>query len=141
MKYTACLIRPISAVLAAAGAAMAMPAMAQNFDSVLPLTAMTSVLGDLANVTPATFLPAVRNLTNVNNARDLAALGKQAANVALHIEELQIRLLQKAMCTAGPFTANILAQYGKEVELGCSLLGAQAELNHIKQKALSLIAP
>ncbi|MFC6282193.1 MULTISPECIES: hypothetical protein [Polaromonas] len=126
----------VSALLLAALMAFSTsPAMAQgvgqfNFPTTIPL------LSALSDVTPANFLPEVQNLVRVNNARDLVQLGKQAAGIALHIEELQIRFLQSQMCNSNL----IPSQYSKEVQIGCDLLGAQGELNKIKQKALDLVA-
>lgn len=133
--------QPLLAALTVASITLTVPAMAQGFDNILPTFGLSGAMGDLANLTPANFLPAVQNFTRVSNARDLAALGKQAANVALHIEELQIKLMQKAVCMPGPVADRIPAQYSKEVELGCEMLNAQAELTQIKRKALNLIAP
>lgn len=122
-------------LLAAVIAFSTSPAMAQgvgqfNFPTTIPL------LSAFADVTPANFLPEVQNLVRLNNARDLARLGKQAAGIALHIEELQIRFLQSQMCNS----SLIPSQYSKEVQIGCALLGAQGEMNKFKQKALDLVA-
>lgn len=128
-------------LLAAVMALSTSPAMAQGTVGDFKLPTTIPGLSELAAITPANFLAEVQNLVRTSNARDLVALGKQAAGVALHIEELQISFLQKALCNAGPVAAQIPAQYSQEVQLGCSLIGAQAELNRIKQKALALIGP
>ncbi len=122
-------------ILAALIAFSTSPAMAQGAGQ-FSLPTSIPFLGAFSDITPANFLPEVQNLVRENNARDLVSLGKQAAGIALHIEELQIRFLQSQICNSNL----IPAQYGKEVQLGCDLLGAQAELNNIKQKALNLVS-
>lgn len=122
-------------ILAAVIALSTSPAMAQGAGQ-FSLPTSIPFLGAFSDITPANFLPEVQNLVRENNARDLVSLGKQAAGVVLHIEELQIRFLQIQICNSNL----IPAQYGKEVQIGCDLLGAQAQLNKIKQKALDLVS-
>ena len=113
---------------------------AQSFDSIMsaiPLVNMTQLSG----IDPSTFLGEVQSLVKGSNARDLASLGKQAAKVALRVEELQISVMQSTLCTSGTVTSNIPAQYTKDVKLGCDLLSAQSELNKLKQKMLTHLIP
>lgn len=112
-------------------------AMAQEAGPQLHLPITMPVLNEYAGITPANFLSEVQSLVQRNNARDMVSLGKRAAELSLQIEDLQIKFLQSRICNS----SLIPAQYGKEVQIGCDLLGAQAELNRIKQKALSLIGP
>lgn len=123
-------------LLAAIMALSTSPAMAQAAGQQFNFPTTVPGLSELAAITPANFLPEVQNLVRLNNARDLASLGKKAAEIALHIEELQIKFLQSQICNS----SRIPAQFGKEVQIGCDLLGAQAELNRIKQKALALVS-
>jgi hypothetical protein len=112
------------------------PALAQSGGAGWSLPSMNPLLGDVAGITPANFLSEVQTMVNTNNARDLLRLGKQAASLVLRIEELQITFLQSSICKSNV----IPAHYSKEVQIGCDLLGAQGELNRVKQKALALVS-
>lgn len=126
----------VNVILAFVSATAGASAHAQNFDSVMSSSPLMAI-ANLARVDPAKFLGEVQGMVNVNNSRDLAALGMQAAKIALHIEELQISFLQNSICKS----TVIPTQYSKEVQIGCELLGAQADLNRIKQKALTIVVP
>lgn len=122
-------------IVAAAIALSASPSFAQGVGAQFNFPTSIPILSQLGGITPANFLPEIQNMVSLSNARDLASLGKQAAGVALRIEDLQIKFLKSQICDSN----RIPVQYAKEVQIGCDLLGAQAELNKIKQSALALV--
>jgi hypothetical protein len=109
---------------------------AQTLDGMMASLPMGKI-SDLAGVDPAAFLGRVQGLIHNGNTRDIAALGKQAAKVALQVEELQISFMQTSICNSN----TIPAQYAREVQLGCELLKAQSTLNQLKQQMLAKVAP
>ena len=93
------------------------------------------VLSDLAATAPSNFLGQVKNFVRVDGTRDVATMTKQAAHLALSIEEVQINFLM-TFCKS----AAIPARYQREVQLGCELLQAKAQLNGLRQKAVAVAA-
>ena len=111
-------------------------AQSQTLDGVMASLPIGKV-SDLAGVDPAAFLGRVQDLISSGNSKDIATLGKQAAKVALQVEELQISFLQTSIC----YSNTIPTQYAREVQLGCELLKAQSKLNQLKQQMLAKVAP
>ena len=110
-------------------------ASAQEFGDPLS-TGPLSALVRSSHVDPTNFLAEVHQLLNVDKTIDAAGLGKHAAIAALELEDMQIKFFQTLVCQSSV----IPPQYTNEVQVGCSLLAAQADLLKIKRHALDLIA-
>lgn len=90
------------------------------------------------NINAGNFLGEVQRIAAASNARDLTALGVQAAKIGLQIEEIKINFLNSQMCMGTP-AIPIPSQYSQHVAAGCQLLQAHHRLNQLQQKALGII--
>lgn len=100
------------------------------------LSAQAASLGLPADLDASTFLGHVQGMVRESNARDLTAMGREAAILTLKVEELKIGFLQKTFC-ASPASS----QYAGAIDLGCQLLDIHSRMNVLKRRAVDMLLP